>query len=402
MEGDGHEGWGEAVAEAHPYYSGETTETVWHIVTEFLAPLVVGRDVRAPARRVPGDEARARPQHGQGAARDDRLGPLRADHRPARCRRCWAAPAIASPRACRSASRTRSTSSSRRSPRSGRRLPAHQDQDQARAGTSTPSSASAAQFGDIPLMVDANAAYRLDDSAHLARLDPVQPDDDRAAARLRRRDGPRGAAAGASPRRSAWTSRFTPCASPATPSPRRPAGSSTSSPAASAATSSRSSCTTCAPPTTSRCGTAACSKAASAAPTTSTSPACRTSRLPGDIAASKRYYVPDLIEPGIDIAADGTIAVPTGPRHRRHRPCATASSRPPSATWSSTPARSRDDGARRPCPDRRADRVRLRAEGGADGDGRAAPAHRHPEAHLDPAARGRAASPAAARRRTCW
>jgi o-succinylbenzoate synthase len=28
MEGDGHEGWGEAVAEAHPYYSGETTETV--------------------------------------------------------------------------------------------------------------------------------------------------------------------------------------------------------------------------------------------------------------------------------------------------------------------------------------------------------------------------------------
>ena len=36
-------------------------------------------------------------------------------------------------------------------------------------------------------------------------------------------------------------------------------------------------------------------------------------RLPGDIAASKRYFVPDLIEPGIDIAEDGTIAVPTGP-----------------------------------------------------------------------------------------
>ena len=35
--------------------------------------------------------------------------------------------------------------------------------------------------------------------------------------------------------------------------------------------------------------------------------------LPGDIAASKRYYQPDLIEPAIDIAADGTIAVPTGP-----------------------------------------------------------------------------------------
>jgi O-succinylbenzoate synthase len=36
-------------------------------------------------------------------------------------------------------------------------------------------------------------------------------------------------------------------------------------------------------------------------------------RLPGDIAASKRYYEPDLIEPAIEIAEDGTIAVPTGP-----------------------------------------------------------------------------------------
>ena len=35
--------------------------------------------------------------------------------------------------------------------------------------------------------------------------------------------------------------------------------------------------------------------------------------LPGDIAASKRYYQPDLIEPAIDIAADGTILVPQGP-----------------------------------------------------------------------------------------
>jgi O-succinylbenzoate synthase len=35
--------------------------------------------------------------------------------------------------------------------------------------------------------------------------------------------------------------------------------------------------------------------------------------LPGDIAASKRYYQPDLIDPPIDIASDGTIAVPQGP-----------------------------------------------------------------------------------------
>ena len=35
--------------------------------------------------------------------------------------------------------------------------------------------------------------------------------------------------------------------------------------------------------------------------------------LPGDVAASRRYFVPDLIEPGIEVASDGTIAVPDGP-----------------------------------------------------------------------------------------
>jgi O-succinylbenzoate synthase len=33
-------------------------------------------------------------------------------------------------------------------------------------------------------------------------------------------------------------------------------------------------------------------------------------RIPGDIAASKRYYQPDLIDPAIDVAPDGTIGVP--------------------------------------------------------------------------------------------
>jgi o-succinylbenzoate synthase len=35
--------------------------------------------------------------------------------------------------------------------------------------------------------------------------------------------------------------------------------------------------------------------------------------IPGDIAASRRYFVPDLIEPAIDVSAAGTIAVPTAP-----------------------------------------------------------------------------------------
>jgi O-succinylbenzoate synthase len=35
--------------------------------------------------------------------------------------------------------------------------------------------------------------------------------------------------------------------------------------------------------------------------------------LPGDVAASRRYYAPDVIDPEIDVRPDGTIAVPTGP-----------------------------------------------------------------------------------------
>jgi o-succinylbenzoate synthase len=35
--------------------------------------------------------------------------------------------------------------------------------------------------------------------------------------------------------------------------------------------------------------------------------------LPGDIAASKRYFEPDVIDPAIEVAPDGTIAVPREP-----------------------------------------------------------------------------------------
>jgi len=35
--------------------------------------------------------------------------------------------------------------------------------------------------------------------------------------------------------------------------------------------------------------------------------------LPGDVAASKRYYPEDLIDPPVEVRSDGTISVPTGP-----------------------------------------------------------------------------------------
>ena len=40
---DGKTGWGECVAGETPYYSPETTETAWHVLTRFLLPAVVGK-----------------------------------------------------------------------------------------------------------------------------------------------------------------------------------------------------------------------------------------------------------------------------------------------------------------------------------------------------------------------
>ena len=42
LHGDGQTGWGECVAGETPYYSPETTETAWHVLTRFLLPAVVG------------------------------------------------------------------------------------------------------------------------------------------------------------------------------------------------------------------------------------------------------------------------------------------------------------------------------------------------------------------------
>jgi O-succinylbenzoate synthase len=48
VEDDGACGVGECVADATPYYSAETTRTAWHIIAEFLAPLLLGRSFDHP------------------------------------------------------------------------------------------------------------------------------------------------------------------------------------------------------------------------------------------------------------------------------------------------------------------------------------------------------------------
>jgi o-succinylbenzoate synthase len=48
LEGEGAVGWGECVAAEDPGYSYETTDTAWHILTDFLLPSLPGREIMGP------------------------------------------------------------------------------------------------------------------------------------------------------------------------------------------------------------------------------------------------------------------------------------------------------------------------------------------------------------------
>jgi O-succinylbenzoate synthase len=49
LRGEGQSGWGECVAEEGPFYSPETLSTARPILTAYLLPLVLGKDVASPA-----------------------------------------------------------------------------------------------------------------------------------------------------------------------------------------------------------------------------------------------------------------------------------------------------------------------------------------------------------------
>lgn len=61
VEADGAAGWGECASPSDPYYCPETVETCWHLLRDFLGPLVLGQewatidDLVALYRRVKGN-----------------------------------------------------------------------------------------------------------------------------------------------------------------------------------------------------------------------------------------------------------------------------------------------------------------------------------------------------------
>lgn len=48
VNGDGITGWGECVASEGPWYSYETNQTAWHVLSDFLIPLVLDNEIQTP------------------------------------------------------------------------------------------------------------------------------------------------------------------------------------------------------------------------------------------------------------------------------------------------------------------------------------------------------------------
>src|ERR1700755_880326 len=44
---DGASGWGEVTAGESPAYNAETTDTAWHVISDFIAPRLIGKKLSA-------------------------------------------------------------------------------------------------------------------------------------------------------------------------------------------------------------------------------------------------------------------------------------------------------------------------------------------------------------------
>jgi O-succinylbenzoate synthase len=311
LDGEGATGYGECVAEQDPYYSSETNETVWHIIAEFVAPRVLGVDFAHPRDLFPALKA-IRGHNMAKAAVEMAAWDLFAKQRG------------------EPLSRVLGGTGDRIA--SGVSIGIQQSLDELAAKVERERAAGyrrikikikpgwdlaavetvRARFGAIPLMVDANAAYTLADADHLAGLDrfdlmmieqPLDYDDIADHATLQRRlktpicldesiktigIAREAIAAGAcriiniKPGRVGGFGESIRlhdlCASQGIPVWHGGMLESGIGRAANVHLSTLPNFT-----------------------------------LPGDIAASKRYFDPDLIEPPIEVAADGTVAVPTAP-----------------------------------------------------------------------------------------
>jgi o-succinylbenzoate synthase len=311
VDGGGVTGYGECVAEQDPYYSAETNATVWHIIEDFVAPRVLGVDFAHPRELFPALKA-IRGHNMAKAAVEMAAWDLFAKQRGEPLSR------VLGGRTDRIASGVSigiQRSLDELAAKVERELAAGYRRIKIKIKPGWDLAAVEtvrARFGAIPLMVDANAAYTLGDADHLAQLDrfdlmmieqPLDYDDIADHAALQRRlttpiclDESIKTVGVAREAIAAGACRIINI------KPGRVGGFGES-------IRLHDLCASHGIPVwhggmlESGIGRAANVHLSTLANFT----------LPGDIAASKRYFDPDLIEPPIEVAADGTIAVPTGP-----------------------------------------------------------------------------------------
>jgi O-succinylbenzoate synthase len=311
LDGDGAQGLGECVADVDPYYSAETNVTAWHVIKSFIAPLVLGRAFEHPRDVFPA-LARVRGHNMAKAAVEMAAWDL----------------------AARSANAplSRLLGGTRREIASGVSIGIQDSLDDLLAKVQTELAAGYRRIkikikpgwdvaavekirlgaGAVPLMVDANAAYTLADAAHLAALDrfdlmmieqPLEYDDVRDHATLQHAiRTPICLDESIHSVRAAEEAIALEACRIVNIKPGRLGGHAE-------AIRVHNVCAAHGIPVwhggmlESGIGRAHNVHLASLPNFT----------LPGDIAASRRYFAPDLIEPGIDVRRDGTVAVPAGP-----------------------------------------------------------------------------------------
>jgi len=311
LDGGGAQGLGECVADVDPYYSAETNVTAWHVIKDFLAPLVLGRAFEDP-RDVFTSLARVRGHNMAKAAVEMAAWDLAARLRNVPLSRLLGGsrPEIAS-----GVSIGIQDSLDDLAAKVRKELDAGYRRIKIKIKPGwdvTAVEMIRARFDSIPLMVDANAAYTLADAAHLASLDrfdlmmieqPLEYDDVRDHAALQRRiTTPVCLDESIHSVRAAEEAIALEACRIINIKPGRLGGHAES-------IRVHDLCARHGIPVwhggmlESGIGRAHNIHLASLPNFT----------LPGDIAASRRYFVPDLIEPGIEVRANGTVAVPTGP-----------------------------------------------------------------------------------------
>ena len=315
VDGDGVTGLGECVADANPFYSSETTRTAWHIIAEFIAPVVLNREFGHP-REIFAALSGIRGHQMAKAAVEMAAWDLfaRQQERPL-SEVLGGSPSVIASGIASGVSIGIQDSIDELGQRVEEELAAGYRRIKVKIKPGwdlEPVAMIRSRFGAVPLMVDANAAYTLADSDHLAKLDqfdlmmieqPLDYDDIRDHAQLQARirtpiclDESLHTVRAAEEAIALGACRIINI------KPGRVGGHGESIRLHDLA-------------------------ARHAIPVwhggmlesgigrahnihLSTLP---NFTLPGDVAASRRYFAPDLIDPEIEVRADGTIAVPRGP-----------------------------------------------------------------------------------------